>query len=574
MLNGWTPYKPELAKYYEEKGYWKEETFSDIFDQIADRFWDREALVGGDQRFTYHEIKVLSDRLAIHFLKMGLKHQDRVIVQLTNIPEFVMIYLAFNKIGVIPVMCLAPHRFSEISIIAANAQAVGYISIGQTPKFNYTELMEQVKETLPCMKFMMIAGEGKEDEVPKDYFYINDLMNKKVEDNPINMQILKAAHPDPHDICIILLSGGTTGVPKLIPREYNAYRHVAEESSRELGYDMYTVQLAVAPVAHNMVLAAPGIQGAFTFGGKVVMSTSAKTEDICKLIEKEKITHVPMVPAMIINMLNFEDRKKYDLSSWQVVINGGSKIEPNVAVRVEPEIGCFMLSQFGMSEGTITQTNENDIEEVRLGTIGLPVSPADEWKIIDLLDGHVICENGIPGESWYRGETEKRGELVFRGPYTIRGYFNAEEHNKKAFTDDGFYKSGDIGAMHKSGRGFIIMGRIKDAVNRGGEKISCEEVENVILHHPRIHDCAIVPMPDPILGEKCCAYISMRNPSDTITIKELNEFLEEKLAKFKYPERIEIRDELPKTNIGKILKSKLKDEIYEIMGKEFEEAKK
>ena len=565
MLKHWTPYKPELAKYYEEKGYWKDETFSDIFDQVADRYWNREALVGGNQRYTYHELKVMSDRLAIHFLKMGLKREDRIIVQLTNIPEFVFIYLALNKIGVIPVMCLAPHRFLEISVIAASAEAIGYISVGDTPKFNYLGLMEQVKETSPSMKFMMIAGEDQEGKVPKDYTYINDLLKIKVEDSYENMRMLKASHPDPHDVCILLLSGGTTGVPKLIPREYNAYRYVAEESSRELGYNMYTVQLAVAPVAHNMVLAAPGIQGAFMFGGKVIMSTSTKTEDICKLIEKEKITHVPMVPAMIIAMLNFEDRKKYDLSSWKVVINGGSKIEPNVAVRVQPEIGCFMLSQFGMSEGTITQTCEGDEEEVRLSTIGLPVSPADEWKILDLVDGHVICESGKPGECWFKGEAEKRGELVFRGPYTIRGYYNAEEHNKKAFTADGFYRSGDIGAMHKSGRGFVIMGRIKDAVNRGGEKISCEEVENAILHHERIHDCAIVPMPDPVYGEKCCAFISMREPGDTITLQEICEYLDGKLAKFKWPEHIELRDELPKTNIGKILKSKLKDEIYEIM---------
>ncbi len=565
MLEHWTPYRPELAKSYVEKGYWRQENFSQIFDTVAERFWHKEALVGGEQRFTYGELKKGSDRLALHFLKMGLKHEDRVVVQLTNIPEFVFIYLAMQKIGVIPVMCLSQHRFTEISQIAAKAEAIGYIALSFANKFNYVELIDQVAAEMPGMKYKMIAG--IDQEVPEGYTYINKLLDTPIEgeDDP---ELLKKYLPDPHDVCILLLSGGTTGIPKLIAREYNAYRYVAEESSRELGYNMYTVQLAVAPVAHNMVLAAPGIQGAFNFGGKVIMSTSPRVEDICKLIEKEKITHIPMVPAMIINMLNFEDRGKYDLSSWEIVINGGSKIEPVVAARVLPELKCRLISQFGMSEGTITQTDLFDTDEVIYNTIGLPVSPADEWKIVDKDNGSLIAESVHDGSARFRGKTEVPGEIVFRGPYTIRGYYNAADHNKKAFTEDGFYRSGDLAAMHKSGRGFVIMGRIKDAINRGGEKFSCEEVENLVLKHEKIHNAALVPMPDPILGEKACLFISMREPGDTITLKEIVAYLEGKLAKFKFPERLEIRDDLPHTNIGKVKKEELRQEIYAIMAEE------
>ena len=565
MLEHWTPYRPELAKEYEEKGYWKKENFSQVFDNIAERFWEREALVGGDQRYTYGELKKGTDRLALHFVKMGLKHQDRVVVQLINIPEFVFIYIALQKIGVIPVMCLPQHRYTEISQIAAKAEAVGYIIPGFAKKYNYVELVEQVAADLPSMKLKMIAGVNQ--EVPEGYYYINELLNTPIEGED-DAELLRSYLPDPHDVCIILLSGGTTGIPKLIAREYNAYRYVAEESSRELGYNMYTVQLAVAPVAHNMVLAAPGIQGAFSFGGKVVMSTSPKTEDICKLIEKEHITHVPMVPAMIINMLNFEDRQKYDLSSWEIVINGGSKIEPVVAARVYPELGCRLISQFGMSEGTITQTSLFDSEEVTYNTIGLPVSPADEWKIVDKDDGHVIAESVHDGTARWKGEAEKPGEIIFRGPYTIRGYYNAPDHNKKAFTEDGYYRSGDLAAMHESGKGFVIMGRIKDAINRGGEKFSCEEVENLVLKNEKVHDAALVPMPDPVLGEKACLFVSLRDPNETITLEEIITFLDGKLAKFKMPERLESRDDLPHTNIGKVKKEELRQEIYAIMAEE------
>ncbi|MEG1603980.1 MAG: AMP-binding protein, partial [Cloacibacillus sp.] len=464
-----------------------------------------------------------------------------------------------------PVMCLAQHRYTEISQIAAKAKAVGYIIPGYANKYNYAELADQVASELPYMKFKMIAGLGQ--EIPDGYVYINDLLSVAAEGEG-DPELLAKHLPDPHDVCILLLSGGTTGIPKLIPREYNAYRYVAEESSRELGYNMYTVQLAVAPVAHNMVLAAPGIQGAFSFGGKVVMSTSAKTEDICKLIEKEKITHIPMVPAMIINMLNFEDRGKYDLSSWEIVINGGSKIEPVVAARVCPELGCRLVSQFGMSEGTITQTSLFDEEDVIYNTIGFPVSPADEWKIIDKDDGSLIAASVHDGSALFIGDTEKPGEIIFRGPYTIRGYYDAYEHNQKAFTEDGFYRSGDLAAVHKSGRGFVIMGRIKDAINRGGEKFSCEEVENLVLKYEKVHDAALVPMPDHVLGEKACLFVSLRNPEDTLTLKEILEFLAGKLAKFKLPERLEIRHDLPHTNIGKVRKEELRQEIYAIMAEE------
>lgn len=563
MLEHWTPYQPELAKRYEERGYWQKEVFSQVFDRIAERFWDREALVGGEQRFSYGELKRGSDRLALHFLDMGLKHSDRVVVQLTNIPEFVFIYLALQKIGVIPVMCLAQHRYTEISQIAAKAKAVGYIIPGFVNKYNYVELVERVAEELPSMKYKMIAGTNQ--AIPNGYVYVNDLLDDRIEERE-SPERLRKALPDPHDVCILLLSGGTTGIPKLIPREYNAYRYVAEESSRELGYNMYTVQLAVAPVAHNMVLAAPGIQGAFAFGGKVVMSTSPRTEDICRLIEKEKITHIPMVPAMVINMLNFEDRGKYDLSSWKIVINGGSKIEPVIAARVTPELGCRLISQFGMSEGTITQTSLFDDDEVTYNTIGLPVSPADEWKIVDKDNGSIIAESD--GFGGFRGDVEKPGEIIFRGPYTIRGYYDAPEHNAKAFTAEGFYRSGDLAAMHRSGKGFVIMGRIKDAINRGGEKFSCEEVENLILKHDKIHNAALVPMPDPLLGEKACVFVSLRNPDDTVTLQEIVDFLSGKLAKFKLPERLEVRDELPHTNVGKVKKEELREEIYAIMAEE------
>ncbi|MEL7567840.1 MAG: AMP-binding protein [Dehalobacterium sp.] len=549
MLKEFIPYRPELAKLYKKRGYWTENTFTDEFDRMARRFWNKEALVGGDQRYTYGELKIKSDRLAMHFLHMGLKKEDRVVIQLPNIPEFLVIYLAMQKIGVIPVMCLQQHRYTEISYLAKKAGAIGYVVAGIFRDYDYKELVEQVKADMPEMKFCMIAGLG--EECPKGYYSIHDMMDDPIEER-MSPEILELAHPDPDDICILLLSGGTTGMNKLIPREYNAYRYVGYESSWECALTMYTRYLCVAPVAHNFVLNAPGIQGCLMFGGTVVMGTSTKIEDICALIEKEKVTHVPMVPAMVIKLLDFEDRDKYDLSSLEIIINGASKLEYNAAIRVVPELKCKLISQFGMSEGTITQTSLLDTWEVNYTTIGLPVSPDDEYKFM-AIDGSGEVPFGEDGEIW------------FRGPYTIRGYWDEPEKNKEAFSDNGFYKSGDIGRMHLSGRGIIISGRIKDLINRGGEKFACSEVENLLLKHPKVHNCALVAMPDKILGEKGCMFVSLNKKDDTLTLEEVCEYLGDKLARFKLPERLETRDELIETNVGKIEKKYLRAEILEIM---------
>ena len=578
LLDGFVPYRPHMKALYDAK-CWPTKTFADLFDEMAGRMNDREALVGGpnmSQRYTYKQMKLYSERLALHFLDMGLQRGDTVIVQMTNLPEFGIMWLAFNRIGVIPVMCLPQHRYTELSQIAAKAGAVAYISCGESRGYNYAELMDQLADELG-MKWKMFAGAHMKGKVPEGYIYINDLLEDPIETRVPMEDLLAAAHPDPHDICILLLSGGTTGTPKLIPREYNAYVYYAIECSREIGLNMYTVQLAVAPVAHNFVLAAPGIIGAWMNGGKVVMLAENSMDAICRTIQEEKITEMPMVPTMIIKLLNFEGRANYNLSSLETLINGASKLEPSLAVTVKDTLGCELISQFGMSEGTITQTRRDDPDpEVRFATIGLPISAYDEWKILDHDDGHIIAQSGPVGDCFSIPEDSQvgvPGEICFRGPYTIRGYFRAPERNVEAFTEDGFYKSGDMACLHPSRRGFVIMGRYKDAINRGGEKFSCEEVENACLENIEwLHDCALVAMPDKILGEKGCLYVELKpefaSKASELTVEYIQKVLDGKLAKFKMPERIEIRDEMKKTNIGKIDKANLKKEIAKIVAEE------
>lgn len=563
LLKAYVAHDSNRSRLYVEKGYWTEETITMRIDYMAQRFPDRECLVGEGQRYTYSQLKNVTDRLALHMIAMGLRKGERLIVQINNIPEFMLVYLAVQKIGVIPVLCLPQQRYSEISQIAASAEAVGYIAVRKIKDFDYKDLIDQVADERH-MRYKMIAGEGQ--DVPEGYISINELMKKPApdEDTP---GYIEQFRPDPRDISVIFLSGGTTGTPKLIPREYNYWRHFCDENCREIGYTMYTVALALAPLAHDFSLGCPGIQGAMMYGGKAVVTASNDTENICKVIEQERVTVAPMVSAMIIKMLNFEGREKYDLSSWKIVINGASKLEPVVAARLKSELGVSLISQYGITESTVTQTALDDDEDVILNTIGLPVCPGDEWKIIDPDDGHIIAESDGMPHRW-RGEAEVAGELIFRSAAGIAGYYNAPDRNKEAFWGDGFYRSGDLACMHKSGRGFVIMGRLKDAINRGGEKINCEEVENLVLEIKKVHNCALVPMPDPVLGERACLFVMLRDPKDTLTLEEITQAIGGKIAKYKLPERLEIRDALAETNVGKINKKVLKAEIAEIIKKE------
>jgi non-ribosomal peptide synthetase component E (peptide arylation enzyme) len=212
-----------------------------------------------------------------------------------------------------------------------------------------------------------------------------------------------------------------------------------------------------------------------------------------------------------------------------------------------------------MAEGPLFWTRRDDPDEVRFETQGRPQSPADEFKII--VDPLTERE-ADPGEM---------GELWCRGPHTIRGYFRAEEHNAKAFSVDGFYKSGDLVRLHPSGN-IVVEGRLKDCINRGGEKISAEEIENHILSNPKVNICACVSMPDPVLGERACAFIVLKDGQE-LTLNELNRFLteERRIAKFKLPERLELVDVLPLTNVGKLNKAAMRAIISEKLEKEAKE---
>jgi non-ribosomal peptide synthetase component E (peptide arylation enzyme) len=307
------------------------------------------------------------------------------------------------------------------------------------------------------------------------------------------------------------------------------------------------ILLNVLPLAHNLPLACPGLQGYLLHGAKVVLANTTRSDDVFHLIERHRVTHIAVVPALLIRWINEPAIKKFDLSSLQVIQSGGQRLQPEVRRRTKELIPSVTVQEnFGMAEGMLMFVRLDDPEEVRMETVGRPVSPDDELRLVDDDDNEVA-----PGEV---------GELLARGPYTLRGYFGVPEYNARAFTSDGFYRSGDLMRRHPSGN-YMVEGRKKDLINRGGEKISAEEIENLILTHPAVQNIACVPMPDPILGERMCACVIPR-PEQHLTLDELVTFLmKEEIAKHKLPERLEIMEEFPLSAFGKVSKKDLTERI-------------
>ena len=274
-----------------------------------------------------------------------------------------------------------------------------------------------------------------------------------------------------------------------------------------------------------------------------MLHTSTRAEQVFGLVQKYGVTHIHVVPALLIMWMNDEAIGNYDLSSIRVIQSGGQRLQPETRLLTEKVLeNCTVQENFGMAEGMLMFVRLDDPRDVRLETVGRPICEDDEVMLLGEDDQPVSF-----------GEV---GEFCCRGPYTLRGYFNAADHNARAFTADGFYRSGDMMRQHASGS-YMVEGRKKDLINRGGEKISAEEVENLILGHPSVRNVACVAMPDPVLGEKMCAYAILQTGA-SLDLEDLKDFLlSHEIAKFKLPERLEVLDEFPLTTFGKVSKKDL-----------------
>ncbi len=542
MLEHCTPWPESFVRDYVRRGFWKPQSLADLLETRARAFSDRAFVTDASGKLSYGEIDRLATRVAMRLLGLGLRRHDIVLLQLPNVREFIIVFFALQKIGVIPVMCLPHHRNREIGYFAELTGAKAYFFPKRFRNFDYIPMARDIQAAAPALKHLLVLGDGSEDGVS----YLGPWIAEERRGDD-DIRAILPHRPDPFEVAFMLLSGGTTGIPKLIPRTHVDYLCNAEECARVLGWNQDTVFLAALPAAHNFPLGAPGMLAILAVGGRVALCASTDAETVFTAIVRQRPTFVGVTPALLINLLNSPIRSKYDLSSLRFVYVGGQKMLPELVERVRAAWPFAMPGHaFGMAEGLTNLTRPGDPWQGILETQGRPVSAADEIRIVD--------DNGCevaPGAV---------GELVTRGPYTIRGYYKAPDYNRQAFTSDGFYRTGDMVRLHPSGN-LVVEGRKKDLINRGGEKISAEEVENLILGHEHIQMAAVVAMPDAVMGERSCAFVTLK-PGRSLTLDQLVVFLKSKqIATFKLPERLEVVDSLPLSGMGKVSKKDLREAI-------------
>jgi 2,3-dihydroxybenzoate-AMP ligase len=536
MLDGCSPWPAQVAERYRTLGYWRSQSLADLLREWSRRSRHRTALVHSTRRITYAELDERVDRMAAGFRRYGIAAGDRVVIQLPNVPEFVMVCFALFRLDAKPVFALLAHRANEIGHLCALSGAVGYVVPGRHQGFDYGALAAQTMAEHPALRRVFVLDGEIPAGVPDGHAGNGFLPLAEVDAEPGPL-----AAPDPSDVAFFLLSGGTTALPKLIPRTHDDYAYQTRTAAGLVGLSAQDVYLAALPVEFNFTWGCPGVMGTLSSGGTVVFADDAGPVECFEAIEEERVTVTSVVPTVAQLWLEAVEAAPFDGSSLRLIQIGGAPLHREIAEQITPAFGCRLQQVFGMAEGLLSFTRETDPPETVLTTQGRPLSPGDEIRIV-----------GDSGADVPPGHT---GELLTRGPYTLRGYYRAPEHNARAFTEDGFYRTGDLARLTGNGE-LVIEGRLKDVIIRGGNKISAAEVEGHLLTHPAVDRVAVVPVPDPFLGERICAYVRPADEPPTLLV--LREALRDRgIADYKLPDRLEIVDDLPLTGLGKVDKSLL-----------------
>jgi 2,3-dihydroxybenzoate-AMP ligase len=531
---------------YLDAGPLTRETMAEAFRASFVLHASRLALRGTEGEITYAELDEITDRLGAAFIRMGLQPLDRVVFQLGNCNELVFGFIACLKAGLIPVCTLAAHRESEIGYLGKHAAARMHFVQGDDAKFDDVAFAERMKATIPSMQWIVQAR----GELRASATHLRDLIASVSLDEA--RAVLARVVSDPFQVAVFQLSGGTTGVPKIIPRFHNEYIYNMRAFGAFAGYTADDCLFMPLPMMHNLNMGC--CFGPFLLtGGTVAVATSLSPEALGDIFKHCEPTWTVVAGPIAERLKPAIESGKLPLDKLRGVISA------NNAPALRQLLKAPVRHIFGMTEGVIMLTSADDPQEVQDTMVGRPVSEYDQVKLFKIGTEEEITEEGV------------EGECAFSGPYTIHGYYDAAERNAQTFTSHGMYRSGDLMLFRDIGgkRYYQFRGRTKDVVDRAGEKVNSEEVELMVSRHPAVTATAVIGMPDKVYGERVCAFITIRDGMTAPNVAELGAFLQrEGMAKFKWPERVEVLTELPLTNAGKLSKPKLKELIVQKLAAE------
>lgn len=529
-------YAPEHEiRRYLEAGALRMQSLRDALRHSFSRNAERLALLDLDGATTYGELDDISDRLAAGFLSLGVKPLDRVIFQISNCKELIYAFCACIKAGLIPVCTLAAHREQEIGYLAKHSGAVLHCVLGDDPKFDDVAFAEAMQAKAPSLRFIVQAREAPRGRA----IGLRSLVAGQTRESA--RRALDLIEHDPMQVAVFQLSGGTTGVPKIIPQFHASALATMLSTADWYGFREDDIMFNPLPMMHNLHMSCC-FGPMLLKGGATVIVPNVLPETLIKLLELYPPTWAYISAAILTRIEGALRGGLISLSRARGIISA------NNSSKFRAILGAPVYHQYGMTEGALAGTRAGDPDEAIAQTVGRPFSPYNLFKIL-----RPESEEEVPP-----GET---GECVVKGPFTLHGYYNAPERNRVAFTSDGWYRSGDLMSEREiDGKRYLVFqGRLKDVVDRGGEKINAEEVELACTAHPAIAAAAVVGMPDEVYGERTCVFVIPSAGMQAPNVAELGNFLKTYgLAKFKWPERIEIVTEFPSTKSGKLLKSELK----------------
>lgn len=523
-------WSPERAQHYRNKGYWIDQPLTRILTVGVQSHPHSPAIICGERQLSYIELDRLSTNLASRLAEKGLGKGDTALVQLPNVAEFYIVFFALLKAGVVMLNALYSHRQYELHAFIKQIQPKLLIGSRQHEVFSNNQFIDSLHEVNLSPEIILMFNHQATD------FGLLDWIETPVE------TFVDFSSTPADEVAFFQLSGGSTGTPKLIPRTHNDYDYSVRASAEICGLNSNTRLLCALPAPHNFMLSSPGALGVLHAGGCVVMAPNPEPLNCFSIIQRHQVNMASLVPSAVIMWLEKAAQYKDQIQSLKLLQVGGASFPESLARQVPEVLNCKLQQVFGMAEGLVNYTRLDDSDEQIFTTQGRPISSDDEIKIVD--------------EQYREVPEGEVGMLATRGPYTFCGYYQSPEHNSQVFDEDNYYYSGDLVQRTHDGN-LRVVGRIKDQINRGGEKIASEEIEKLILLHPEVMHAALVAIVDEQFGEKSCAFIVSRNPELKAVVLRRH-LMELGIAQYKLPDQIKLIECLPLTAVGKVDKKQLR----------------
>lgn len=556
---GCSPWPAPLAARYRADGHWAGETFGEALARRARLTGSATAVVDSTRRFTFAELDSRANSLAAGLRRLGVRFGDRVVVHLPNVVEFFDVCFALFRLGAVPVAALPAFRSREIEFLCRFSEATAYVTTAQVAPVadgsdaaadpTLPSLVARLRRAAPGLRHVLLGATSATPSsgvTALSELYLPPEDFEQERDRP---------RPRPDDLAVLQVASSATRNPMLVPRTHDDYLCAARCCIAATGLTSADVYLAVLPVAHNFALVSPGVFGAVVAGATSVLAPLASPDAAFPLVAAERVTVSSLPPPLARLWATVARSARHDLSSLRLVQIGGARCEPELAAEFTAALRCQVQQAYGMAEGLISFTDADAPEEVVRHTQGRPVSAADEVRVVD-----PAGRDAEPGGS---------GELLARGPYTVRGYWTGPDparpapdvvsHNSTVFTDDGYFRTGDV-VVHRPDGHLVVVGRTKNLVNRGGEKVAAAEVEALLRDHPAVRDARVVALPDAFLGERVLAHVVLadRGLADGVLAdapssgqpplrpQDLLRYLRGRgVAGYKVPDRLRIVDQLP-----------------------------